>query len=171
MPYEGVVGTPPPPKGAARPKAPSKAPSGKVAAREEAANGIGQIIAFGAMATGNLADAGAIGMHWPGMSHEAAMIAETHKPTANLLDKLLEVGPFGNMIVLALPLVAQLLVNHKVLPAEAMAGAGAVPPAALEASVKADMAKAALQAMRAQAEAESELRAAQEAMNATGDED
>jgi len=176
MPYEGMKTAPPPPK---PPRAaPERKASGKVKAREEAANGIGQIIAFGAMTTGNLADAGAVGMHWPGISHEVAMIAETHAPTANILDKLLEVGPFGNLIVLTLPFVAQLLVNHKVVPPEAMAGAGVVHPDALTAQVKTDMARTAMQAYRAQQEAEAEMRAMQEEMaraqqdpgNATGDE-
>jgi hypothetical protein len=159
MPFEGVRNAAPPPKVTApRPAAAPKKSSGKQALREEAANGIGQIVAFGAMVSGQLADAGAIGMHWPGMAHEAAVTAETDAKMAALLDKLLEVGPYGNLIIATLPLVAQLLVNHSLVKLEAMAGAGVVHPDALTAQVRAEMARKAMDAMRDQQRAESELK-------------
>ena len=158
MPFEGVKAGPPPAKNTTpRPAAAPKRASGKQNLREEAANGIGQMLAFGAMVSGNLADAGAIGMHWPDMAHEAAVIAETDSTMAGLLDKLLEVGPYGKLIILGLPLVAQVLVNHRLVKPEAMAGAGVVHPDALAAQVKADMARKAMQAMREQQQAEQEL--------------
>lgn len=167
MPYEGMKAVPPPSHTARpAPKAPANKPSAKQAAREEAANGIGQIIAFGSMVSGSLADAGAVGMHWPAMAHEAAMVAETDKKMAGVLDYLLEVGPYGNLIVVTLPFVAQLLVNHGLLKAEAMAGAGVVHPQTLEAEVKRDMAQKAMEAMRAQAQAEAEMRQMAEEMRA-----
>lgn len=164
MPYEGMKAVPPP--AAARPKAPEKKASPKRAAREEAANGVGQIIAFGCMVSGNLADAGAVGMHWPTMAHEAAVIADSDAKMATGLDYLLEVGPYGNFIVACLPFVAQLLVNHKLVKPEAMAGAGVVHPEALEAQVKRDMAQKAMEAMREQREAEAQMRKMAEEMSA-----
>lgn len=159
MPYEGVKAAAPPPKTTrAIPKAPEPRASAKQKAREEAANGIGQIIAFGCMVSGNLADAGAVGMHWPNMAHEAAVIADTDSKMATGLDYLLEVGPYGNFIVACLPFAAQLLVNHGLVKAEAMAGAGVVHPETLAAEVKRDMAQKAMEAMRAQAEAEAQMR-------------
>jgi len=165
MPYEGMKAVPPP-AAAARPKAPEKRASGKQKAREEAANGVGQIIAFGCMVSGNLADAGATGMHWPNLAHEAAVIAETDSKMATGLDYLLEVGPYGNFIVAALPFVAQLLVNHGLVKPEAMAGAGVVHPEALAAEVRRDMAQKAMEAMRAQQEAEAQMRKMAEEMAA-----
>lgn len=168
MPFEGVRNAAPPriaggespASGATRmPSArmPEKRLSAKAKAREEAANGFGQIVGFAAMAAGQFHDAGAIGMHWPGMAHEAAIVAETDEKMARALDYLLEVGPYGNLITLALPFVAQVLVNHGVLKPEAMAGAGVVHPDALTAQIKADMARKAMEALKMQQEAEEEL--------------
>ena len=159
MPFEGVKAGPPPPKeGATRPRPmPEKRVSGKQKAREEAANGIGQLLSFGLMVSGQLADAGAIGQHWPNIAHEAAAVAETDQKMARGLDYLLEVGPYGNLIIVCLPLVGQLLANHKVVKPEALAGAGVVHPEALEADVKAHMARQAMAAIQQQKAAEEEL--------------
>jgi len=164
MPYEGVKSVPPPASARPIPKAPAPKASPKQKAREEAANGIGQIVAFGCMVSGNLADAGAVGMHWPNLAHEAAVIADTDSKMASGLDYLLEVGPYGNFIVACLPFVAQLLVNHKLVKAEALAGAGVVHPEALAAEVKRDMALKAMEAMRAQQQAEAQMREMAEQM-------
>jgi hypothetical protein len=136
-------------------------------AREEAANGVGQIISFGAMAAGQLPDAGAIGMHWPNISHEAAQIAETDEKMAGILDKLLEVGPYGNLIVVVLPFIAQILVNHGVLKPEQMAGANVVHPDSLAAQVRAHMARQAMDAIKMQQQAEADLAALQAEMMAS----
>lgn len=157
MPFEGVKAGPPPPRDAPPRKAPEKRATGKQKAREEAANGIGQLISFGFMVSGQLADAGAVGMHWPNIAHEAAAVAETDQKMARGLDYLLEVGPYGNLIIVCLPLVGQLLANHKIVKPEALAGAGVVHPEALEADVKASMARQAAEAVRQQRAAEEEL--------------
>lgn len=168
MPYEGMKTAAPPPRNTPRvPKAPEPRASAKQKAREEAANGIGQILAFGCMVSGNLADAGAIGMHWPGLAHEAAVIADTDAKMASALDYLLQVGPYGNFIVAALPLVAQVIVNHGIVKPEAMAGAGVVHPDTLAAEVKRDMALKAMEAMRAQQEAEAQMREMAQQMRAS----
>lgn len=166
MPFEGVKVAPPPARNtAARPAPDKKRVSGKQALREEAANGIGQIIAFGSMVMGNFADAGAIGMHWPNMAHEAAVAAETDQKLAAGLDWFLEVGPYGKLVTVSLPLVAQVLVNHGFLKAEQMAGAGVVHPETLAAQVRTDLARKAMAAIREQQEAEAEMQRMQEEMS------
>ena len=167
MPFEGIKGSPPPPK-TSRP-APERKASPKTKAREEAANGVGQLLAFGCMVTGNLADAGALGMHWPNVAHELAAVAESDERMAKGLDYLLEVGPYGNLIVVVLPLVAQVLANHKIVKAESLAGAGVVHPEALEAQVKTDMARQAAEAIRQQQAAEAEMRRLHAEMNGFAD--
>lgn len=172
MPYEGVQAGPPPRSGAgtrataSAQRAPEKKLSKKAEAREEAANGIGQLLSFGAMAAGWLPDAGAIGNHWPAIAHEAAAVAETDEKLAKGLDYLLEVGPYGNLIVATLPLVAQLLVNHGILKAEAMGGAGVVHPETLTVQVQAHLTRTHMAALQQQREAEAELAAMQAEMNA-----
>lgn len=170
MPYEGVQGTPPPLRAerATRPTASAKRASGKLAAREEAANGIGQLVAFGFMISGQLADAGAVGEHWPNISHELAVTAENDAKLAKGLDKLLEVGPYGSLIIAVLPLAGQILANHGVVKPEAMAGIGVVHPESLEADVKASMAMQAADAVHRQRQAEEALRQAQASMSANG---
>lgn len=157
MPFEGVKVGPPPPKEGVRRPAPEKRVTGRQKAREEAANGIGQLIGFGFMVTGQLADAGAVGMHWPAIAHELASVAETDEKMGKALDYLLEVGPYGNLIVVALPFIGQLLVNHKIVKPEALAGANVVPPEALEASMHAQMAETKMHAIRVRQEAEEQL--------------
>ena len=174
MAFAGVQAVPPPPKRSASGSTTSapKARTTKTQAREEAANGIGQLLGFGFMVAGQHADAGAIARHWPNIAHEAAACAEHDSKMAKALDYLLEVGPYGNLIVVSLPLVAQLMVNHKMAKPEAMAGAGVVHPETLAADVKATLARQAAEAVRQQREAEQELAQlqmqAQESANGSG---
>lgn len=159
MAFAGVQAVPPPPR-VRNPSAGTGTPkprTTKTQAREEAANGIGQLLGFGFMVSGQHADAGAISRHWPAIAHEAAACAEHDQKMAKALDYLLEVGPYGNLIVVTLPLVAQLMVNHKMAKPEAMAGAGVVHPETLAADVKATLARQAAEAVRMQHEAEQEL--------------
>jgi hypothetical protein len=170
MPFEGIKAGPPPPKDGPRVRsnpATAARSSAKQKAREEAANGVGQILAFGCMIAGQLADAGAIGLHWPAISHEAAAVAENDPKMAKGLDYLLEVGPYGNFIVVCLPLVGQILANHKIVKPEALAGVGVVHPEALEADVKASMARQAMAALQQQRAAEEELARMQAEMMAS----
>jgi hypothetical protein len=63
-----------------------------------------------------------------------------------------------------MPLALQIAANHGIVKAELVAGGGVVPPQALESQVRADMARQAAAALRAQQEAESELAAMADAM-------
>jgi hypothetical protein len=135
----------------------AKKASGKRQEREDAANGIGQLAAFGAIIVGYHADAGAIMKYGPGIAHELANIAENNAGMARSLDYLTEVGPYAGLITVTLPLVAQILANHNIAKAEHLAGLGVVHPDALAAKVKTDLARQAAQAMAEQRAAETEL--------------
>lgn len=130
----------------------------KTKEREEAANGLFQLAGFGLILTKNYADAGAIGKHSPKISHELALLSEKNDGVAHILDYLTEAGPYAGLITAVMPLTLQLLVNHKILKAEGMSGAGVVSPEALSAEVRADMARQTAEAVRSQQKAENELR-------------
>jgi hypothetical protein len=130
---------------------------GKSAAREEAANGILQLAGFACVVTRQYADAGAINMHGANIAREAALLAEQNEGIARGLDYIMEAGPYAGLIVAAMPLALQIMANHGLIRAELVAGGGVVPPAALEAQVRADMARQASEALRAQQAAEEEL--------------
>lgn len=135
--------------------------------REEAVNGIFQLVGFGCIMTGQYADAGAISMHTPPISHEVAELAKKNESIAKGVDVLLQAGPYAALIGACMPLVLQLLVNHDIIPAEKMAGANVVKPEVLESQVKTQMARQAMEAMRQQQEAEAEMAEMQKAMAAS----
>lgn len=135
--------------------------------REEAGNGFFQLAGMASIMFGNFADAGAISIHGPNISHVATKMAKTNELIAKGLDALLNVGPYAEIIAVTMPLALQLLVNHKVMPAEALSGANIVKPEVLESQVKTQMAVQAMQQMQLQREAEEELRLMQESMMAT----
>jgi len=134
-----------------------KAPSGKLGARAEALNGFMQAGAFGLIVAGQPADAGALGKYGPGIADEAAKLAEQNDGVARVIDYVTEVGPYAGLFTAAMPLVLQLLANHGVMKPEQLAGAGVVPPEALAAEVKADLARMQMEALRAQNAAEADL--------------
>jgi hypothetical protein len=125
--------------------------------RVDAVNGVFQIVGLGCIMTGQFADAGAIDMHGPGIANEVAELAAKNDQVGKVVDSLLTVGPYGALVVAVMPLVMQLLANHKIVPAEKMAAGGVVSPTVLEAQVKTAMARQAMEAMQAQREAEQEL--------------
>ena len=131
--------------------------NGKLAARHEAATGIFQLVGFGLIVTRQYADAGAIGMHSGPITDELVKLSESNEPVAKALDYLTEAGPYAGLIVAVMPLALQIMANHGLVKAELVGGAGVVPPAALESGVRADMARQAAEALRAQQAAEAEL--------------
>lgn len=134
---------------------PSKA---RANVRKEAVDGIFQMLGFACISTGNLADAGAINKYGEPVAKEVADLGEKYpESVGKYLDYLTQVGPFAGLITAALPLVAQILVNHKRMRPEAGAMLGCVKPEALEAGVKAELARSAMLALREQQEAEAEL--------------
>jgi hypothetical protein len=114
--------------------------------------------------TGQYADAATVGMHFPPVAKELANIAETNEAIAKPIDFLIEIGPYGALIEAAIPLVMQILANHRLIKAEAMIGSNIVPPEVLEAQMKAQVMRVQAQAMRDQQAALAEAQAAQREM-------
>lgn len=131
--------------------------NGKLAARHEAATGIAQLVGFGCIVTRQYADAGAIGMHSPPIIDELVALSDKNETIGKALDYLTEAGPYAGLIVAVMPLALQIMANHGIVKAELISGAGVVPPQALESQVRADMARQASEALKAQQAAEKEL--------------
>lgn len=134
--------------------------------RLEAVNGFFQLGQWACLCFGDLADAGAIGVHGPNISAEVMHLVEKNNKIAKRLDLLIEIGPYTGIIAAALPFVAQILVNHKIVKAERFANAGVVHPEALEAQMTAQLQMQQMMAMRRQQEMEDQLRQMQEEMMA-----
>jgi hypothetical protein len=116
-------------------------------------NGMLQLASFPLVMLGTqkpefLADAAAIGEHGPGVVDAVNDLAQDDPRLAAVLDKILGMGPYGALIAATLPLVAQLLANHKILPLPVLQGMGAKDPDALIAKL--------VREMEAQARAEAE---------------
>jgi hypothetical protein len=131
----------------------------KTSSREDAINGVLQLGHFGLILARQYADAGALSMHGPAISHEVAELANTNEKIAKTVDYFLEAGPYAGLVTALMPFALQIMVNHKMVKAEHVAGGGVVTPEALEAQTKAAMLRQAQEAIRAQHEAEAELRA------------
>lgn len=116
-----------------------------------------QMGSFGLMILRRFADVGAIARHGEKIAMEAGKVAEEDESMAKGLDFMAKTGPYAGLLGASIPLIAQLLVNYKFMPAEAGASIGAVHPEMLEAQVKADLARQAADAIREQQEAEAEM--------------
>lgn len=127
--------------------------------REDAVNGLFQIAGLGMIMAGQFADAGAISLHSPAVSHEVAVLAEDNSQIAGYIDRLLQVGPYAALVTAIAPLALQLVVNHGIIKPEKVSGQGIVPPDILESQVKTEMARMQMEAIRQQQEAEKELAA------------
>ena len=150
-----MVVTAPPRTSAGR--APKTRTTAKGNERREALDGFAQIIGFGCIVTRQYADAGAIGLHKDPIISELVDLADKNEKIARAIDYLTEAGPYAGLIVAVMPLAIQIAANHGLVKAELVSGAGVLPPAALEAGVKADMARQAAAAIQQQREAEAEL--------------
>lgn len=125
--------------------------------RIEAVDGGFQIAQLGCLMLGQLSDAGAIGIHGHGIAIEVVKWAEENDKVLEKLDLFVKAGPIAGVIGAVIPLVAQFLVNHKVIKPEMLANAGVVAPESLESLMKTQLIRQAAQAMRVQMEAEEEL--------------
>lgn len=125
--------------------------------------GAAQMVQAGCIMLGLKADAAAIGRFAGPIAPELANCAETSDVIAKPVDFLIEAGPYGALITTAIPLILQLLANHKVISASSLGGQGIVPPEVLEAQMDAEMLR--LQAAAAQEQREA-IRQAKEAQAA-----
>jgi len=132
-------------------------PSSTKSDRIDAVDGIFQLAGMGCIMVGQLADAGALDMHGHDISVELAEIAEKNQTIGKGIDTLLQVGPYAGLVTALMPLVLQLLANHKVVPPEKLSSANVVMPDVLESQVKTALTKQALEALRQQQEMEAEL--------------
>lgn len=141
-------------KPAATPAVPDQTLNAK---REEGLNGLAQLAQFLCVGTGQLADAAALGMHFPPLAKATADLADDYESVAKPIDYIIKLGPFTALIAAAAPLVFQILANHKVIDAAAMSSQGVVSPEVLESRMRAQIAQ-----MQAQAKIE-EMQAVREA--------
>jgi hypothetical protein len=74
------------------------------------------------------ADAAAITIYSPNIAEALDQLAHERPEVAAVLDRVLQVGPYGVLIAAAAPLVLQLLANHNAVPPGIM---GTVPPETL----------------------------------------
>jgi hypothetical protein len=77
------------------------------------------------------ADAGAITIHAPHIAKALHDLAQERPEIAGILDRVLQVGPYGVLIAAIAPLVLQILTNHGALPPGML---GTIPPEQLIAS-------------------------------------
>lgn len=129
--------------------------------RVEGLLGLGQVGQAACIMGRQYADAATLGMHFPPVATEIANLADQFEMVANVADFLIQIGPFTAIITASMPLILQLLANHKVLDASALMGQGVVPPEVLESQMKAQIAKMQADAMREQQMAMQEAREAQ----------
>jgi hypothetical protein len=128
-------------------------PKSKNAERLEGLQGWGQLGQAGLIAFRRYADAGAVGMHVPGIAAEIANLADTNENIASGIDSLIAAGPYTALIMATLPLVVQLGVNWGFVSPGAM---GSVSRETVAARVEAGIARMQAQAYREQQEAEQE---------------
>jgi len=98
--------------------------------------GIMQVVAAPLMMAGMknpafAADAAAITVHADPIADAMQASAEAEPRFAAVLDRILTVGPYGALLAATMPLAAQILANHRVIPPAAAEAMGAMAPDAL----------------------------------------
>jgi hypothetical protein len=63
-----------------------------------------------------LADAAALLEHGPNVAGALNSLAQERPEVAAVLDKVLQVGPYGVVFAMVAPLIAQIMTNHQVIP-------------------------------------------------------
>lgn len=123
--------TPPPPVKRQTTKRDSQAKRSSLHdAREEAVNGIGQLVAMVAVLTNQNDDALAVSTHWPNIATAAADTADNSEGLAKVIDYIMVAGPWAALIGASVPLAIQIMVNHGKLPAGPFEKMGVVQPIA-----------------------------------------
>ncbi len=154
--------TPPPARATSpRKNAAEKRQDKRTSEREEAVNGLFQLGAAGCLMAHQVADGAAIAEHGPNIAHETALLAENNASFAKVIDYITAIGPYAGLLTACLPLILQVAVNHKRLPAEPLAQFGVVSPETLTAKLAA---QAAVNQARMMEEAREAEREANEAM-------
>lgn len=119
--------------------------------RAEAVNGLFQLASFGSVMVGNYADSATIAEHGPNISNEVASLAQQNEKIGQWIDYLTQAGPYAGLVTACLPLVLQLLANHKRIDHSKVPGL--TDPKVLEVKIQSQMkAAAAMQMQQAQKE-------------------
>lgn len=85
-------------------------------------NNLGQMVAFG-LSFAAPADAAAIMVHTPPIAEALNNLAAVKPDVAAVLDRLMSAGPYGEIMLAVTPLIVQILVNHRAIPAGLMGSA------------------------------------------------
>lgn len=152
------------------PRTPAKktpeTPRSRAQARAEGLSDWFKIGSLIAISRGQLADAGAISEHGPGISAATAEFAENSEPVAKIVDYICEAGPYAALAAVVMPLLFQLAANHGKIDAGKLgAASGVVPPEVLEAKVTAALEAQKAQYLREAAEARAETDRIRASMN------
>lgn len=131
--------------------------------REDAVNGMWTAATMFCMMGGQWADAGAISMHGPNISREAAALSMRYEKIGNALDALANVSPFANLLGATLPLIFQLAANHKMIPAAGIPGIK--DPGVLESQMRVEQQRMAMEYAKAAAQEKADLDAMLQEMN------
>lgn len=94
------------------------------------------LIVAGAKSETALADAAALTLHGPPIADALHTLALERPEVAAVLERLMQVGPYGVLIAAVVPLAVQLAANHGLIPEAAAAGMGAHPRGDLVAYMK-----------------------------------
>jgi len=92
----------------------------------------GVLVAF----PGTRADAGALALHGENLSTAVVATADSDERFGAALDRLLHTGPYAALVMAVVPLAAQVLANHGVVPKGFL---GTEDPAALRAKVESEL--------------------------------
>lgn len=125
--------------------------------REEAINGVWTVGAMLTTSFGWLADAAAISIHGPNISRETAKLADRYQKLGTGIDKLAAVSPFAAVMAATVPLLCQLAVNHKMIPATAVAGMGVKDPEILESQMRVEAQRQMYEYQKAAAQEKADL--------------
>jgi hypothetical protein len=125
----------------------------KASARAGALNGIAQTFQVPLVMFGRYADATALGIHGPAIVSQLVPLADSYERIAAVVDPLIKIGPFTALIAAVIPFAAQIAVNAGFMRAGV---AGTVPPVVLSAKMEASLAKAEMEALLLQKDAEQE---------------
>lgn len=154
---------PPPKRNTPPKKVVTENPDNTRQEREDALNGLWTAATAFCMMGGQWADAGAISMHGPGISREAAALSLKYEKIGNALDALANVSPFANLLGATLPLIFQLAANHKMIPAHGVPGIK--DPGVLESQMRVEQQRMAMEFAKMAAQEKADLDAEMAKMN------
>lgn len=145
-----------PKRGRGRPPGPAKPKTPRSTKKIDYTESITGLFQIAAVPLAYIApeDGFAVSAHGPNIASSLNDLAQERPEIAAVLDKVMAVGPYGALIGATLPLVAQILVNHKTIPIEVGSKLGAHPKEAITAHLKGEAIRIQQEAAQAQAEAE-----------------